>query len=233
MSEETTTGNNNRTLLIVLIAVVVLLLAAVAFFLLRGDGVLGGVLGGNDVSQPHFITQMNNMVLRPQDFSNNYQIAAAGDSRFDNDEASGALGAEKGRAYIMATGRVDGWDLYMERSDPQAVGPESIRSRVEIYETSDGASAALSDEYFWAYNDESKAPDEFLDKNCNVGNECISFKYIEAKPGSGSVVERYDVAFRYRNTLGWVFIKGLEGEVSEQMALDYAQMVLARIEAIQ
>ena len=99
--------------------------------------------------------------------------------------------------------------------------------------TYSGAKTALSQDWFWAYTIEDRAPDEFLDKSCNVGSNCVTFMYSEAKPGSGSIVERYDAALRYKNVVIWVMIKGYQGEVSEALVLDYAQMVLNKVETIQ
>ncbi len=225
MSEE---GSGKKMALpIILAAAVLLVVVGVVGFILLKPGL------SSEFPQAEFIANMNELVMQPQDMSVSYKIAAGSNVRVTNEQVVSVMGAERGKAYIQATNRIDGWDLYMERVNTNDIAPESYRTRVEIFQTADGASAALSPTWFWAYTDADKAPDEFLDKSCNIGNECILFKYNEAKPGSGAVRERFDVAFRYKNVLVWVFIKGTGGEVSQDLALDTAQTVLNRLKDLE
>lgn len=226
---EENTSNRNR-LFLILAAVAVLVIIAVVVLLQGGPA---AVVSQQEVDQAQFIVKMNELVLGPKDMPVPYRIASGSNARFDNASAATAMGSELGKPYIAATGRVDGWDLFMERANATDIGPESYRSRVEIFETVEGASAAISEQWFWAYTDPKKTPTEWLSKNCNVGNECLSFMYQEAKPGAGAVHERYDVAFRYRNSLVWVFVNGVQGDVSEEVALDAARMILERIKALE
>ena len=242
MSENVNTANNiggtksNKSLLTVvvvaLVLIVILLAGGLAFVLLSGgDSPLAG-LGSSGVDHDSFIVSMDQLVLRPNDFDARYNIAPAGDFRMDNAQFSRNFGSTYGKPYILNTGRVDGWDLSLERANPNDFAPELVRSQVSYHESVNGAKAAMSEEWFWAYQVEDRAPDAFMDKSCSVGNECMSFMYKEVKPGGGAVVERYDVAFRYQNVVAWVFIKGQQGEVSEDLALQYAQMVLDKVELL-
>ena len=225
---------NSKTLVLLLLILIVAILGVTAFFLLgSGSGLAGGRLGGGDVPQAQFIVEMNKLVLRPQDLTTAYKIVPGGDLNMSNSQLSNNVGAAYGKPLILNTGRVDGWDLAMERINPDDFAPEYVRSRVEIYQDASGAKTALSPDWFWAYTMEERAPDEFLDKSCNVGSDCFTFMYTEVKPGGGSIVERYDATLRYKNVVIWVMIKGFQGEVSEDLVLDYAQMVLNKVEAVQ
>ena len=227
--------SGSKNLLIVLLIVIILAIVAVtAFYLLgSGNGLAGGLIGGGEVPQAQFIVGMNNLVLRPQDLKTAYKIVPGGELQMSNTQLSNNLGAEYGKPLIQNTSRVNGWDLAMERVNPDDFAPEYIRSRVEIYEDASGASASLSEDWFWAYRLEERAPDQFLDKSCGLGSDCFTFMYTEAKPGSGAIVERYDAALRHKNVVIWVMIKGQQGEVSEDLVLEYAQMVLGKVEAVQ
>jgi hypothetical protein len=227
--------SGSKTLLVVLLIVVILAIIGVtALFLTRsGASLTGGLLGGGEVPQAQFIVGMNKLVLRPQDMSVVYKVAPGGDLNMSNAQLANNLGAAFGKPLIQQTGRVDGWDLAMERVNPDDFAPAYIRNRVEIFQDSSGAATSLSEDWFWAYQMEERAPDQFLDKSCNVGSDCITFMYTEVKPGSGAIVERYDAALRYKNVGIWVMIKGQQGEVSEELVLEYAQMVLNNVQLLE
>lgn len=228
--------SGSKTLWVVLLVILILAIAAVSVYFLSGAGaslIGGSLLSGGEVPQAQFVVGMNKLILRPQDMSIAYQTTPGGDLHLSNAQLSNNLGAAFGKPFILNTSRVDGWDLAMERVNPDEFAPEYIRSRVEIFEDASGAAASLSEDWFWAFQLEDRAPDQFLDKSCNLGSDCVTFMYTEVKPGSGSIVERYDAALRYKNVAIWVMMKGLQGEVSEALVLEYAQMVLDKVTAVQ
>jgi hypothetical protein len=233
---QTAPKTGSKTLLVVLLIVLILAIIGVTAYFLLGSGpslIGGSLLGGGEVPQDQFVVGMNKLVLRPQDLTTAYKISPGGDLNMSNSQLSNNMGAAFGKPFILNTGRVDGWDLAMERVNPDDFAPQYIRSRVEIYQDASGAAAALSEDWFWAYQMEDRAPDQFLDKSCNLGSDCVTFMYTEVKPGSGSITERYDAAFRYQNVVIWVMIKGQQGEVSEDLVLDYGQMVLDKVKTVQ
>lgn len=224
---------SNSTLVILLVVVVLILIGVVAFLLLGGSAVTGLLnIGGSGYAQDQFIVSMNKLVLRPQDMSTGYKIAAGGDLHMDNSQLTNNMGSAYAKPFIQNTGRVDGWDVSMERVDNHAFAPEFVRSRVEYYSDAGGASDALSKDWFWAYQMEDRMPDEFISENCRLGSDCLLFKYSEAKPGAGNIIERYDVAFRTQNVVIWVYIKGVQGEVSADLVMDYGQMVMDKVNAL-
>lgn len=235
-SESTPRGSKSLLPLIIILLVVVLLLAGGIGYLLLSGGNLGISLpdaGGGVVDQNAFVVSMNSLVITQADMDAKYNIIPGGNLHMSNSQFNNNVGAAYGKPFIQNTGRVDGWDLTMERVNPDDYTPEFVRSRVEIYETADGASTALSKDWFWAYQLEDRVPDEFLDTSCNLGPDCLTFKYVEAKPGAGYAIERYDVAFRYKNVVAWVFVKGSFGEVSEDLALQYGQLMLDKIKLLE
>lgn len=222
------------SVVVVLLIVLVLILGGGLAYLLLSGGNLPFALSGNqEFDQDTFIVSMNELVLGPTDFSDAYKVAPGGNMRVDNAQFNNGFGSTYGKPFITATGRVDGWDLSMERVNPDAFTPEFVRSRVEIYQNADGASTALSKDWFWAYQLEDRMPDEFLDTSCNLGKDCLTFMYKEVKAGQGAIMERYDVAYRYQNIVVWVFIKGQQGEVTEDLVLEYGQIVLDKIHQLE
>lgn len=232
MTENTETKKGNNRFIIILLVVVVLVLIGVVAFLLLG-GAAAGLLGGGELPQDEFIVTMDQLALRPSDLDAAYQIAPGGDLRMDNAQLSKFMGAAYAKPYVNQTGRVDGWDILMSRVNANEFSPETVRSQVSYFKDIDGAKDALSEDWFWAYQLEDRMPDEFIDKNCNLGSDCMTFMYSEAKAGAGNIIERYDVAFRYKNVVIWVFIKGVQGEVSEDLVLEYGQMVLDKVQTLE
>lgn len=235
-SEPSSKGSKSLTPLIILVLLVILVVVGgVVYWMLSGGNLpvsLPG-LGGGEISQNEFVVSMNSLVITQGDLDARYSITPGGNLNMSNSQFNNNVGAAYGKPFILNTGRIDGWDLTLERVNPDDYAPEFIRSRVEIYETTAGASTALSEDWFWAYQLEDRLPDEILDKSCSLGPDCITFKYVEAKPGAGYTIERYDVAFRYKNVVGWVFIKGSFGEVSEDLVLQYGQLLLNKIKTLE
>lgn len=226
---------NNKSLLLIILALVVIIAVGVGAYLVLGTGskLIGSALsGGGDLPQDQFIVSMDEYPLRPVDMEYAYNVDPGSDRRLTNALFTSEFGASFGKQFIQATGRVDGWNVSMQRAGLYDFTPEYVQSRVDIYNDANGAKAALSDEWFWAYNVVDLTPDEVLDTSCGLGNECISYMYSEVKAGAGAITERYDVVTRYKNVVVWVYIKGQQGEVSEDLALSYAQTVLDNVKVL-
>ena len=110
--------------------------------------------------------------------------------------------------------------------------PEFFFNRTELFETTQGASLALSEEFFPVYTDEDKVPDEWLDRSCNVGQECILYSYREVKAGAGAATVRIDMAFRYKNVMVWLYVKGQEGEATQEQLFEAGELLINRIDAL-
>lgn len=233
---QTTPQGSNKSLLLIILALVVVIALGIIAYLALGSGsqLISGALGGGaDIPQDQFIVKMDKFVLRPADMEYAYNIDAGSDHRETNAQFISEFGAGYGKQFAQATGRQDGWNVAMQRVGLYDFTPQYIQARVEIYSDAKGATTALSDEWFWAYNVESLAPDQVLDKSCSVGNDCISYMTSEAKAGAGAIAERYDVVTRYKNVVIWVFAKGQQGEVTEDLVLQYAQTMLDKVKTLE
>lgn len=177
-----------------------------------------------------FLLSEHVLVLRPTDLTARYRVTL--DFQYPN----GDLVYQKASArdsYIALTGRVDGWETTLERMDTNVSGPYEYTTRVEVFETVAGAADAISPEYFWAYTNSRKAPDELINNNCVLGSECVMFQTIPPSPKAGEANLRYDVAFRYQNVVVWISISGDKEDLTKTQALDVARIILEKLQNIQ
>jgi hypothetical protein len=212
---------SSRTPLLLLVLVIVVLAAAAAYFFLIRPG-------QTPADAESLLLNINELVLQPRDLPGNYNTDY--NTHYSNERLVNSLGATKAKTYALQTGRIDGWQVYYIRSSASQLVPEFIFNRTEIFETTSGASLALSDEFFPAYTDEDKYPDEWLDRSCSYGQECILYSYREVKAGAGAANVRIDMAFRYKNVLVWLYVKGVEGEATEEFLFEAAETLINRID---
>lgn len=217
------TGTASRTPLLLLVLVIVVgAAAAVYFFLIQP--------GQTPVDTEALVLNINELVIKPSDLPGNYSTEY--NTHFSNEQLANAVGATEAKLYALDTGRVDGWQVFYNRAGDGQLVPEFYYNRTEVFETAQGASQALSKDHFWVYTEDDKAPDEWLDRNCNYGQECILFSYREVKAGAGAATVRTDMAFRYKNLLVWLYVKGQEGEATEQHLFDAAEILINRIDGL-
>jgi hypothetical protein len=187
-------------------------------------------LGGDQILAPNqFVRVQADYVLQPGDLSVNYYLPAGETGRVSNNELIGAMGQLEGKRYVLATGRVDGWETRLKRSSSNVIAPAGWYSTVDVFETSDGASAALSPEWFWAYTDPDRAPSEWLKDGCDLGHECLMFLTDKFDPATGLTTLTYHVAFRYHNVVVWVAGHGLDVDITPDDVLAAAQSILDRL----
>ena len=213
---------SQKALLIEVIVVVVLVILGAVYFFARGNA--NNVLPVNEL-----VKEARYHVLRPDDLAANYYLAQGGEKPLTNDHVILSMKVANGKQYILDTGRVDGWEITLLRSSNTDITPEKYNSSISIFETSEGASTALSPQYFWAYTNEDQQPDEILDESCKVGSECILFAYEDYNRVSGVTKMRYDVAFRYKNALVWVSAFGLDIETTPEHVLEAAEIIYQRL----
>jgi hypothetical protein len=218
--------------MIVLLVVLIALGALVLFALLAGGTGLAVLnASSNRVIDPNlFVRVQDEFVLRPEYLALNYHVPVGEEVRYGNEYYIGEFGQLEGKTFIVETGRVDGWKMRIKRNSNKDIAPAVYESYVEVYETSAGASLALSPEWFWAYNDEARKPDAFVNNGCNIGQECLLFTYEDFDPATGLVTERYDVAFRYHNVITWVSGRGLDVEINEADVINAAQTLYDRLQ---
>jgi len=194
-------------------------------------GIEGAVGGSEPIDTNKFISNMHILTLKNEDFPIDYKHTTNG--RISNDKVIGMMTIEKGKTYIIDTGRVDGWDTYIEKLKPNDIGPSYYQSRVEIFETVDGAKTAFSPQYLWVYTNPNRAPDKILDDHCEFGDECLYLSYVDVTPGSTIVNVRWDYVFRVKNVIAWVYVKGSDVETFEEDAYNAAQTLYNRILALE
>lgn len=214
-------SGGKRLLFLILLLVVILIAAAI------GLGLGTNLFEGKTYDPQVFLLNIHELPIRPTDMRAGYDYIS--DSRLANEELVGRMTAAIGKRYVTETGRLDGWEIVLEKIKPADVAPLNIHTRVDIFDSSDGASLAMSDDWLFVYKNQEKEPDEILDKNCGIGNECILYKYIKYEVAAEAATVRYDVVFRYKNVLVWVYINGLDYETTQQNALDLAQIILDRL----
>lgn len=231
MTENSESGGGRRKLIlwIVILAVVI---ALVYVFVLGPGGLLSGL---NPVEERGFQRDSYEIVIRPADLKVLLGISYTiqNDSRLSNEEVIGRMTTVEGKKYILETGRVDGWDLYMEKTTNSKIGPSAYRSMVELFETAAGAKKAFDRDWFWVYIDPENDQDYISEKSCDFGDECLFFIYDKVTPGSGIANVEYNIGFRYKNVLIQVFVKGADFETEEDDALDAAQLILDRLKEIE
>jgi hypothetical protein len=135
-----------------------------------------------------------------------------------------------GTKFVLATERVDGWEINMYRSSDRDIAPEAYRSTISVFQNNNGASLALSEEWLPVFTSTIKNLGELVDKNCNVGSDCLLYATDEFNQVSGISTLTYTVIFRYKNVVVTVWAKGLEMEIDKADVLDAAKSVLARLE---
>lgn len=187
-------------------------------------------LGGNQILATNaFVRVSDQYVLQPTDLSVSYYLPAGETGRLSNKEVIGKLGELEGKRYVAATGRVDGWETRLKRTSGGIIAPAGYYSTIDVFETNDGASLALSPQWFWAYTDPQRAPTEWLKDGCDLGHECLLWVNDKFDPATRLTTLTYHVAFRYHNVVVWVSGHGLDVDISQDDVLDAAQAVLLRL----
>lgn len=187
-------------------------------------------IGGGDVLAPNaFIRVQDQYVLLPTDLPTAYYRPEGETGRVSNNEFIGAAGELRGKQFVSATGRVDGWETRLKRSTNKEIAPAGWFSTIDVFETNDGASLALSPEWFWAYTDPDRAPSEWLKDGCDLGQECLMWVNERFDQATRLTTLSYHVAFRYHNVVVWVNGHGLDVDISPDDVLDAAGAVLARL----
>lgn len=213
------TGNAGLKALIVIILLVVI---GVALFLLFGANASGFETGS-------FSKITRQFVLRPEDFAIDYHIDPSGESPISNDELVLLMGTAAGKEFVTTTGRIDGWETTLLRTNENDIGAQKVKNSVSIFEAADGAEMALEPQYLWQYATPDEPPQDYVTDNCNVGSNCTMYTSEEFFTVSGLTVIRYDVTFTYRNAGVWVSISGLDIEIDEGDALDAANLMLEKL----
>jgi hypothetical protein len=130
------------------------------------------------------------------------------------------------RADPTRFGRVEGWKARYRRSGtPQTSGPLVVESRVDLFDSSEGADDDLE-----AYKlDQEEAEGTRLLKVPKLGDE--AFVVTLTQPGASSRVRFYLVAWREDDVAASLFVNGFDGKLTLEHALELARKQQRRIQA--
>ena len=208
------------------------LVGAAALLFVATDSNIGIFGGTQTLDAEEFAKVQNDYLLRPDDLEVNYFIESGGEKRRGNRLIILEMKEVEGKNYVLDTGRVDGWYVNLRKSDRTDIAPSTYTNTIDIFEAKAGARLALSPEYFKAYTDDEREF-EFLDENCDYGDECILYTSERFDAATGLSVIRYDVAFVYGNVLVWISATGLDVDISEEDIHEAAQIVVDKLEGFE
>jgi len=179
-----------------------------------------------ELNTTRLVPALKNIMLRPEDLKEEYIMQ--NDKEVDNTRMISQITWGDGRVYNAATSRITGWNTYMERAQ-NIFAPFSFRTRVEVFETVEGAKTAFSDDWLFIYNDENLDLSEILSTDCDYGQECVLAYYEENIAGTTDFNVYYHLVFRYHNVTVYVFSRGLEGTVDEDTVYEIADLMISRL----
>jgi hypothetical protein len=135
-------------------------------------------------------------------------------------------GGEGERAYIEATGRLDGWAAQFKRSTSNASLPEQIYCGSVKYATVEGARLSVLD-----YNSAARGLEgwELAAETVNIGDESVVVRY--RSPDAAETRIWLVIEFSYRNYVIDVGGLGPESGVSLDTLKEVAQAVLEHMQA--
>jgi hypothetical protein len=158
-----------------------------------------------------------------------YYLPGAGwISPHHNEEILSGWGNEEGRAYLEATGRVDGWWIHYKRGSQAITAPEQVYHNIIQYETSEGAQLTVTD-----YNQVLRAPEDgrqMLDEEVDLGDVSVVFVWKEVQ-SSGKVLVWLALEISYRNYVSIVQGYGWEDEVRLEFLIEVQQTILDKLAA--
>jgi len=172
-------------------------------------------------------SELDSFVLRDDDLPDDYRLPPGGESSQTTLVLINEIGELQAKKYVLATGRVNGWKIQLERERKDAFAPSYFESSIQLFETNDGARLALSPEWYPAFQD---GEPNWVDGGCDLGDECLFYHSTKTDPATQLTTLRYDVAFVYRNVLVWVMGRGLDVDVTPEYILDAAEAIFDKFE---
>jgi hypothetical protein len=133
---------------------------------------------------------------------------------------------EKGKAYLAATGRIDGMWVEYNRGSLTVIAPETIFDNVAIFQTAKGAQLVIK-----KYEDNIRIDNGYteMDNPPQVGDITRAYMFKKMQP-SGEYRVWIGIAFSCRNIFHYVEGYGWEREVTLEYVEKVASAILARME---
>jgi hypothetical protein len=149
-----------------------------------------------------------------------------------NYEVISGWGVDEGRAYMAATGRVDGWWVYYLRGTNAVIAPEQIGDNPVLFRTIEGAQTLIKQYGSCVYKelnpDLNFVPIQTDLKIGDLSNICVN----REMQSSGENRVMMVIEFSYRNITHTVHGYGWEDEVQLDYLANVAHTLLAKLEAI-
>ena len=149
-----------------------------------------------------------------------------------NYEVISGWGVDEGRAYMAATGRVDGWWVYYLRDTNAVIAPEQIGDNPVLFSTVEGARLLISQYGTCVYKDKNQninfVPIQTDLKIGDLTNICISREMQSSGENKVDLI----IEFSYRNVTHNISGWGWEDEVQLDYLANIARTLLAKLEAM-
>jgi hypothetical protein len=150
-----------------------------------------------------------------------YYLPAAGwISPHHNIEIIQDMGAEKGKAYINETGRIDGWWVYYRRGTKRVLLPFEVYDNVIMYQSASGAEIFLN-----KYEGDNMLSGGFIELESAIKIGENSRTFVKKKDGNIN----YNITFSYRNYVHRISGYGLEAEVDSEFVENVANLLLKKL----
>jgi hypothetical protein len=137
------------------------------------------------------------------------------------------LDSEKGREYVDATGRLDGWSVFYRAVDSSNT-PIFIYCHINQFETIEGASEAITYP-IWGWDELFNIEYTPAVTERVIGSNLIVRYVDENNPFEKRLYRRYDVIFQYRNLIGFVKIYDRTNPASPNQGLDVVLDIAEKI----
>ena len=179
------------------------------------------------------VEELDAYVLRPEDMPNQYKIPANGEQHMTNLKVINTIGEVKGKRYLAASGRIDGWSLELERVNKEELIPYKIYSQIEVFETSEGAATAFGPEWLPVYQEgEEGAPTpNWIEDGCDLGDACVMYYYEELDPATELTILQYEIVFVYNNVIVKVMGRSPDYDMKPDYIENTAQLLFDKIDA--
>ena len=147
-----------------------------------------------------------------------------------NNEVISMWGVEKGREYVIQTGRVTGWWVARKRDYKGVRLPEEIDCGVYTFKTAQGAQLAMTE--FNSVKTQKGTNGKYVDKIMLLGDKNLVTVFHNVDSGGNKNTE-YEIYFTYRNLMISVIgYSQREDDVSHDVIEAIARKMLDRIAAL-
>lgn len=178
------------------------------------------------------LTESGEFLLQKDDLpvESRYYLPGSGwISPHHNEEILTGWGVEKGRAYLEATGRVDGWWVYYKRGSNVMTAPEEIFHNIIQYKTALGAQLTVAD-----YNSTIRSSEQgwklLEDQQVELGDVTIVYILKEMQTNGKNRVW-LNVETAYRNYVSVLQGYGWEDEVRLEYLVEIQKIILEKLAA--